>query len=582
MTNDWTYLADAWGNLEAYAIPSQADQPTTSGYDPSKPSTYSPQRDDPKEYPSPLSDIAVGADPIAAELRSTYGDSNVYAMHWLLDVDNWYGFGRRGDGTSAPAFFNTFQRGPQESVWETIPQPSWDEMKWGGTHGYLDLYVAGSDTPQWKYTAAPDADARAVQAVYWARRWAGESGKGSAVTGVVQKAAKLGDYLRYTLFDKYFKSIGCTSLDCPASGARGERAERDGRGAAHYLLSWYFAWGGSVPSAGTWAWRIASSDAHQGYQNPMAAYALGTTTDMRPRSPSAWGDWARSLVRQLELYRWLQSSEGAIAGGVTNSWRGVYGAPPAGTPTFYGMAYDASPVFLDPPSNDWFGFQAWSMERLAEYYYVTADPRAELVLAKWVKWVLSVTTITDDEFAIPSTLQWTGKPGASWDEKHASFDGKDARFNADLHVTVKDTAADPGTGASVAKALAFWAARSGDTKARFVAKSLLDRIWAKHHDAKGVFSEESRKDYKRFNEPLAVPRGWTGKMPNGDKIDASSTFLSIRSKYKNDPEWPRVQAYLRGGEAPKLVYHRFWVEAEVATAFGVYGWLFPEVTSAKR
>ena len=44
----------------------------------------------------------------------------------------------------------------------------------------------------------------------------------------------------------------------------------------------------------------------------MAAYALGTTAEMRPRSPSAWGDWARSLVRQLELYRWLQSSEGQL------------------------------------------------------------------------------------------------------------------------------------------------------------------------------------------------------------------------------------------------------------------------------
>jgi hypothetical protein len=303
---------------------------------------------------------------------------------------------------------------------------------------------------------------------------------------------------------------------------------------------------------------------------------------MRPRSPSAWGDWARSLERQLELYRWLQSSEGAIAGGVTNSWRGAYGTPPAGTPTFYGMAFDSSPVFADPPSNDWFGFQAWSMERLAEYYYVTADARAELVLAKWVKWVLGATTITDDGFAVPSTLQWSGQPGASWDEKHVSFDGKDARFNAALHVTVKDTAADPGTGASVAKALAFWAARSGDAKARLVAKSLLDRIWAKNHDAKGIFSEEPRKDYKRFNEPLTVPQGWTGKMPNGDKIDASSTFLSIRSKYKSDPDWPRVQAYLRGGEVPKLVYHRFWVEAEVATAFGVYGWLFPEASTAKR
>ena len=44
-------------------------------------------------------------------------------MHWLIDVDNWYGFGRRGDAKAKPALFNTFQRGVEESVWETVPQP---------------------------------------------------------------------------------------------------------------------------------------------------------------------------------------------------------------------------------------------------------------------------------------------------------------------------------------------------------------------------------------------------------------------------------------------------------------------------
>ena len=51
------------------------------------------------------------------------------------------------------------------------------------------------------------------------------------------------------------------------------------------------------------------------------------------------------------------------------------------------MAYDEAPVYHDPPSNEWFGFQAWSMDRVAQYYYVTGDARAKVVLDKWVGWV---------------------------------------------------------------------------------------------------------------------------------------------------------------------------------------------------
>lgn len=59
----------------------------------------------------------------------------------LLDIDNWYGFGSCGDGTSSPSFINTFQRGAEESTWETIPQPSWDEMNFGIANGFLDLFT---------------------------------------------------------------------------------------------------------------------------------------------------------------------------------------------------------------------------------------------------------------------------------------------------------------------------------------------------------------------------------------------------------------------------------------------------------
>lgn len=50
---------------------------------------------------------------------------------------------------------------------------------------------------------------------------------------------------------------------------------------------------------------------HFGYQNPMAAWALANDSDMKPKSPNGASDWAKSLKRQIEFYRWLQSSGGS-------------------------------------------------------------------------------------------------------------------------------------------------------------------------------------------------------------------------------------------------------------------------------
>ena len=105
--------------------------------------------------------MTVGKDPIGDELKSTYGTSDIYRMHWLADVDNKYGFGATpgagcelGPTATGSSFINTFQRGEQESVWETIPQPRCEEFKYGGKNGFLDLFTkdAGSYAKQWKYT----------------------------------------------------------------------------------------------------------------------------------------------------------------------------------------------------------------------------------------------------------------------------------------------------------------------------------------------------------------------------------------------------------------------------------------------
>ncbi|MEU3524633.1 glycoside hydrolase family 48 protein [Streptomyces sp. NPDC038707] len=563
VTGDWSKFNGAWEIMEKYMIPTHADQPTNSFYNASKPATYAPEYDTPNEYPAKLdTSVSVGSDPIAGELKSAYGTDDVYGMHWIQDVDNVYGYGNEpgkceaGPTATGPSYINTFQRGAQESVWETVPQPTCDAFKYGGRNGYLDLFTGDSSyAKQWKYTDAPDADSRAVQAAYWADVWAKQQGKGSDVSGTVAKAAKMGDYLRYAMYDKYFKKIGnCTSTSCPAG---------TGKDASHYLLSWYYAWGGATDTSAGWAWRIGSSHVHGGYQNPLAAYALSSVTDLKPKSATGASDWSKSLQRQLEFYQWLQSSEGGIAGGATNSWGGRYASPPAGTATFYGMAYDPAPVYHDPPSNQWFGFQAWSMERVAEYYQQTGNAQAKAILDKWVKWALSKTTINPDgTYRIPSTLQWSGQP----DTWNATSPGS----NNGLHVTVADYTDDVGVAAAYAKTLTYYAAKSGDATAKSTAKALLDGMWNNYQDSLGIAVPETRTDYSRFNESVYVPSGWTGTMPNGDAINSSSTFSSLRSFYKSDPNWSKIEAYLKGGAAPVFTYHRFWAEADIALAMGSY------------
>jgi hypothetical protein len=565
-TRDWRFLEAAWENMETYIIPTNDDQPTNSFYSVSSPATYASEWPDPGDYPSPLdSGVTVGQDPIGQELANTYGTWNIYGMHWLLDVDNVYGYGSRGDGTTAPSYINTFQRGEQESVWETVPHPSWEEFNWGGGNGFLDLFIGDSNyARQWRYTNAPDADARVVQLLYWAKQAADNQGGSDIVEELAAKAAKMGDYLRYCLFDKYFKEIGCQSESCAAAS---------GKDSAHYLLSWYYAWGGATDSNAGWAFRIGCSHSHFGYQNPVAAWALSTQSDFIPKSPTAQADWQNSLQRQLEFYRWLQSAQGAIAGGATNSVNGNYSAHPDGTSTFYGMAYDDHPVYHDPGSNTWFGWQAWSMERVAEYYYLTGDALAEQILNDWVPFAMDNTQVTADDFQIPGELSWQGQPD-TWNGME-NFTG-----NADLQVTVESTSQDVGIASALAKTLAYYSAgkreHTGveDTAARAKAFALMDLIWTQYRDDIGVSVTESRGDYSRLDDPVYIPESWSGTMANGDTIDSDATFLSIRSFYLDDPMYQEVRAALDQGQDPTFNYHRFWAQTEVALANAVLGQLF--------
>ncbi len=573
ITGDWQPLSEVWEKTEQFIIPSLADQPTNAAYSPSSPAAYAPEFPEPTGYPAPLDFTApVGVDPVSGDLSATYGPE-VYQMHWLLDNDNFYGYGNRGDGVSTPSYINTFQRGEQESVYETIPHPSWESFDYGGEDGFLPLFTLDANySQQWRYTSATDADARAVQAMYWALEWTKEQGTSSSTLDL-DKASKMGDYLRLGMFDKYFKPMGVQSETTGAG---------TGYDSAHYLMSWYISWGGSADTSSPWAFRISSSHCHFGYQNPVAAYALTQVDEMLPMSQNGTRDWGVSLQRQIEFYTWLQSTEGGIAGGATNSWNGDYSTYPAGKSTFYGMAYDDNPVYHDPGSGTWFGWQAWSMERVAEYYYITNDPMAKNLMDKWSTWVESqVQLVGDDDFLMPATLEWSGEPD-TWDPDNPGT-------NAGLSVTVTDFNVDLGIAASTAKALIYYAAATQkygtlDQGAKNLAQEILDRMWTTYRDDKGCSSVESRGDYTRiFEQEVFVPDGYTGVMGLGETIEEGVSFLDIRSGYLTDPEFPALLDAYESGNDYTTRYHRTWAQMEIALANAEYGFFFgePEETAAK-
>jgi hypothetical protein len=590
VTGDWTEFNTAWSNMAEYMIPDAANQPGCSAYNASDPATYGPEEPSPSDYPVDLnSSVPVGSDPLYSELNSTYGNCDIYAPMWIMDTDNRYGFGQQENGTSTPSWVNSYQRGAEESVWDTIPQPDWDNLTYGESgSGYLDLFNngGGSFAAQYKYTDAPDADARMIQAAYWADQYATAQGEESDIASTLADAAKLGDFLRYSMFDKYFKQI---SSECSIEGAVACPAGTSKSNEDTYLLSWYYAWGGST--TGAWSWRISGTSIHEGYQNPLAAYALSTDSTLIPTSPSAQSDWSTSLTTQLNLMQWLQSDQGGIAGGVTNNWGGNYGSDPAvpsGDVTFDGMYYTPDPEYENPPSNQWFGYQTWPMERVAEYYYATGNAQAGAILSKWVSWAESVTSFntTTGAICLPNELTWSGQPAESWTT--GTSGSSEPPANPSLDVSVSGCSSDLGVSSSLAKVYMYYAAKSGNTTAETDAQNIIDIIHQFYGDSLGYSAPETRPDYSNFTsafnttnyEGVYIPSGWSGTYPevSGDITSADDTFLSIRPWYTSVADYDEVQNYLNGGSAPVFNYHRFWAEVEIATAFDAFAYLFPSVS----
>ena len=120
-------LKKAWNTMEAM-IPGWS---TASGRSDIKYETFWKQNkieadtaeecDQPSDYPSAQPGVKA-ANPLFDTFKSAYSsDKGYYLMNWLADVDDWYGFSKGTKGEGKFTFINTFQRGEQESCFETVP-----------------------------------------------------------------------------------------------------------------------------------------------------------------------------------------------------------------------------------------------------------------------------------------------------------------------------------------------------------------------------------------------------------------------------------------------------------------------------
>lgn len=628
-TNDLSATSDlgkAWNTLEAM-IPgwSEASGKTSSVNYKSiwnqqrLKADSAPELDTPEEYPT-HNQGGDAVNPLYDTFKSAYSsDNGYYLMHWLADVDDWYGFGggTPGAGTGNFTFINTFQRGRQESCFETVPHPCLEELKYGNSSdGIKGIFNGvGNVSAQYAFTNAPDAEDRAIQAVYFANLYGVGNSEVSALAG------KMGDQLRNDMFDKYYKEIGCQNIMTDSSSTTNSIKGQ------HFLMSWYTSWGGDLSSQYSWAWQIGCSHSHEFYQNPLAAYALlyDSALNSGMKSSGATDDYKESLKRQIEMYLWLQSAEGPIGGGCTNSLNGRYETYPTGTSTFYDMAYVAHPVYADPGSNHWIGNQVWAVQRLAElYYYVKTNGDAtggmkfgglsleealETILDRWVNWFIeNIKFDYVDEngntlsYAIPSTLNWGEVDGDDtkfdMNNQPATWTGTySATANDNYHCTIGGYGqSDVGCVSSLCNTLIYYAAAKGTAasaatdatatdegaKALYTANKLLTAQYDEGRDEIGIsFTEHNGSLSRIFTQSVYIPTNYHGTMPDGSKLENGATFSSIRESYNDDPMYQELKAvYDSTGSTASydLNYHRFWHAGDATIAYGLMALLYPEVT----
>ena len=607
-------IVKSWGTLEEmipcsanYAYGSDKIKGILWKPEEQKSDSY-PDGENPDDYPIPTTAFgSYGKNPLYNILKTAYSsDGGYYITHRLIDTDDWYGF---GEGSSA--YINLFQRGVNESCYETVPQPCLEEFKYGNeTCGIRGIIIGNSVAPQYIFNNDPSADFRAIQAIHLANRWSIDTGARSALAG------KMGDQLRNVMFDRFYKQIGCQNL----SSASESKAKSQ-----HYLISGETQLYGPLNE---WVWGSQTSglDIHQADQNPLAAYALLTDSNMSDamKASMAADDYKESLKRQIELYLWLQSREGPIAGGCTNSYKGKYEKYNSSDPTFYDMVYVEHPNHKDPGSNQSISSQAQTVQRLAELYYyikttedksgihpgyMSLEEALDTLLGRWFDWIEANTHFdweapdgTSYTYCIPTEINWTGQPD-TWSGYYYP------NGNQNLHASIADYGQDVGSVSAICNALTYYAAAKGvnvyasvsdqntttEAKGLRLANKLLRCQWAEGRDEVGISVKEHNSELSRvFDQEVYIPENYSGEMPDGSALKSGATFSSIRKKYNNVQGWKDALAYYMGIGSDnnhdgvinindyEYKMHKFKDESDAVMAYGTMALLYPEATSSPR
>jgi hypothetical protein len=333
------------------------------------------------------------------------------------------------------------------------------------------------------------------------------------------------------------------------------------------------------------------------------------------------------------MYLWLQSAEGPIGGGCTNSWNGRYETYPTGVSTFYDMAYVAHPVYADPGSNHWIGNQVWAIQRLAELYYyietngvdssvanikpggLSIEEALKTILDKWVGWMLSEMQYdyVDENgnvlaYAFPNSLNWGEEEDSSsanglndatvnLNNQPATWTGTySSSANDNYHCTIASYGLDVGCSSSLSNILIYYAAANGVSasaandenasttaeKALYTANKILSSNWDDGRDDIGItYTEHNGSLSRMFTQEVYIPSYYKGTMPDGSKLESGATFSSIREIYEQDPTYQELKkAWEETGstESVDLTYHRFWHESDAIMAYGAMALLYPDVT----
>ncbi len=359
------------------------------------------------------------------------------------------------------------------------------------------------------------------------------------------------------------------------------------------------------------------SECHHAFQNLMASnYISGNSSvDVSAIDPETQNAFLNTFARQLVLLRWLQSPEGPIAGGVTNSYQEKYAVPTDGRQNvkFCGMYYTYSPGKVNPPSNDRVDWQTLGHLSTADYFLHCSlagindiGSIVEKILDNLVVWFLNNTNIepTQGLFSVPTKLKWTstqpvvGQTTTSPNSEGVyeylpSVEVTDANVNTyindtnhvfwtgpnpspNLHCTIVESGEDLGTAVSLCYLLIVYCkakqelgkfntqinSSGKDAEDVFnLAKSLMDKIWTFCRDNIGITNEETRTDYSKMYDNLILSTTDIYDTIYKTPIETSQGFIGLRPFLMSDPKYTEVYNYFdNGGDAPVFKYHRTWVQ----------------------